>query len=129
MRIDFPDVEQLLVDTLDAAVTAEVSTRVPNPRPGEFVRVLRTGGPRTMVSDRAQVTVEAFANRESRAAALAGEARSAVHAMQGTMVGEWKVDRVEELAGPANLPDPTTNQSRYTFTASVHVRIHEQEQP
>lgn len=121
--IRFPDAEQLVVDYLDAALPQPVSTRVPSPRPASFVRVLRTGGPRaTRVSDAAQITIEAFGNLESVAADLIREARALIDDLRGKTVAGVVVYRVEELGGPANLPDPTTDQHRYTFTAVVHTR-------
>lgn len=90
----------------------------------EFVKVIRTGGPRaTPVSDRPQLTFEAYAKRGSRAWDIAETTRQAVHAMAGTVVGETSVKEVTELGGPSNLPDPLfPDLSRYTFILAVHLR-------
>lgn len=124
-----PDVEQLLVDALPAAlaelgISVPVSSAVPNPRPGEFVRVIRTGGVLgdVFVIDKASVTVEAWASRESRAYEIADACRGVLHALPAREGLAVTVYRVEEFAAPANLPDPTSAQHRYTATYAVHTR-------
>lgn len=123
--LDFAEWSQLAIDAIRARVTAPVSSSIPRDRPAEYVRVLRTGGTRTRLVDRPQITVETFARRESRAEALANQCRSALAALPGTTVGGVQVYKVEELAGPANLPDPTTSDSRFTQTVVIHGRIEE----
>jgi hypothetical protein len=119
--IVFPDVEQLLIDELKPALAARgwavtVSSRVPSTRPAEFVRLMRTGGVRRgLVLDDAQVTVEAWAKSESRAVELAQLCR-------GLLPTFDPVYGVAEFSAPANLPDPTTAQVRYTATYRVTVR-------
>ncbi len=90
----------------------------------EFVKVIRTGGPRaTPVSDRPQLTFEAYAKRGSRAWELAEEARAAVLALAGTTVDGTNVKEIGEPGGPSNLPDPIfPDYARYTFTLTVHLR-------
>lgn len=122
--LEFADAEQLTIDALNGALVPPVSSKAPSTTAG--VRVLRTGGTRTKVTDRAQLTIEAYDPIESRASRLALDARAVVHSLQGTVVAGWEVYRVEEIGGPANLPDPRTNLSRYSQTQIVHVRIHEE---
>lgn len=121
----FADMEQAVVDALDAIVAPPVSTTIPATRPPLYARVLRTGGTRTLVIDHAQITVETFGRRESTASAFASDVRAALAALAGTTVGDVQVYKVEELAGPANLPDPTTGDARYTQTVVIHGRIEE----
>lgn len=119
--IVFPDVEQLLVDAYKTELAARdwnvpVGTKVPTQRPAEFVRIIRTGGTRRgLVLDDAQVTVEAWGQRESRTSQLAQLCR-------GLLPTFDFVYGVDEFAAPANLPDPTTSQVRYTATYRVTVR-------
>lgn len=117
----FPDVEATLIGALD--VDAPVSVEVPNPRPERFVRIFRTGGTvPNPIMDRAQVTVECWASTTVQAAALAAQVRARLHALQGTASdGVW-IARVAEMGGPQNLPDPTTDQPRYTFTVQADLR-------
>lgn len=118
--ITFPDVEALLVTALNAALTEPVSTRVPNPRPSAFVRLYRSGGVRRALTiDDATVVVEAWADTEPAAAALAQTARAHLHATDA--LGAYTVLRTGEYAAPANLPDPVSGQARYTATYQVLV--------
>jgi len=90
---------------------------------GPFLRVLRTGGPaHTRITDSPQVTVEAYHSRESGAIQLLGRARRWLADLPGTELSGWAVKSVDELGGPANLPDPNTTLFRYTFTAVVQIR-------
>lgn len=126
--IVFPPAVATTLDYLRAqlAGTGDSTTRavheIPDPRPDQFVRVLRTGGARhTIVSDAAQLTIECWAQRPDLAEALAQKIRALVNAMptRSTWV---PVYLVEEASGPAELPDPISNQARYTWTVLVHFR-------
>lgn len=120
--IVFPDVELLVVDALNEAFEiampgVEWFTKVPNPRPTEFGRVIRTGGPvETLVSENAQITLEGWAYSEARAFAILSLGRAIAHEFEGALFG------VTEFGGPINLPDPTTAQERYTLTLGVRAR-------
>lgn len=124
----FPDVEGLVCDWLPAELAARsrtvtVSTKVPNPRPAEFVRVIRTGGPQlNLVQDQPTLVVEAWAATESAAASLAELARALLKSTAGQQVGGVMVYRVDEIGGPQNLPDPDSAQARYVFTLSILLR-------
>jgi hypothetical protein len=117
-----PDAEQLLIDYLTPLLSVPVGVKA-SPAP-EFVKVIRTGGPRaTPVSDRPQLTFEAYAKRGSRAWALAEDTRTSVFEMAGTIVAGVSVKEVEEIGGPSSLPDPTfPDHARYTFTIALHLR-------
>jgi hypothetical protein len=124
----FPDAEQLVCDWLPAQLTANsrtapVVTRVPSPRPAEFVRVLRAGGPQlNRVQDQPTLVIEAWAARESLAASLAELARGLLKSLEGQRVGGVMVYRVAEVGGPVNLPDPDSAQARYVLTLSMLLR-------
>lgn len=128
-RIVFPDAVAATIGALNSQLSAlgfagvPVRSRVPNPRPSRFVLVFRTGGPRAnIVTDGAQVTVEAWADNDADAHDLAQAARAIVNSLEGTVTGGVTFYGVEELAGPGNLPDPESNQSRYTWSSIVNVR-------
>lgn len=99
-----------------------VGTRIPSPTPGspmpaEFFRVLLAGGPReTLVTDAFRILLEAWAQTEQRASRLLNVGRAILLAQNETLFG------VVEYAGPANLPDPTTDRVRYTASLTVRAR-------
>lgn len=117
-----PDAEKLLIDHLTPLLGVPVGTKASTTT--EFVKVIRTGGPRaTPVSDRPQLTFEAYSNRGTKAWDLANRTREAVHALAGSQLAGISVKEVTELGGPANLPDPIFPAlTRYTFTLAVHLR-------
>lgn len=123
----FADAEQLLCDYLRPLLAPQpVGTRVPDPRPDRYIRLLRTGGvPPTIVTDGAQITVECWDRTEAGAVTTAAMARAILTAMprRGIILAGHPVQGVEELSGPANLPDPLApGQARYTFSLLVHLR-------
>lgn len=126
--IVFPDVCLLFTTHLRTELAAigdgaVVGTRVPSPRPARFVVLRRVGGNRpTLVSDAATVTVEAWDNNEAAAQQLAQRCRAFIKATEGDSVAGVPVYRIDEFAGPALLPDPASNQPRYTQTLSIHLR-------
>lgn len=127
--IVFPDVEAIVISYLNAAFTARsetarASTKVPAPRPTKFVRVLRTGGSSTLVEDRAQLTIEAWATTAVAANALMQLTRGLMHAIDQVTVSNvtYQFYRPLEFSGPANRPDPDSGMERYTETFSVGVR-------
>lgn len=124
----FPDAAAVVVGHLRAELaarddSAKVGTRVPNPRPARFVRIRRIGGPRlNLVADRPQLSIESWAATEEQAADLAQLCRGLIHAMRGTTVAGVAIYRVTEFAGPAELPDPTSDQPRYVQTFEIAMR-------
>lgn len=128
-RILFPDVAAAVIGALNDQLddfgfaAVPVRSRVPNPRPSRFVLVFRTGGPRVnVVTDAAQLTIEAWAANDSDAHDLAQAARAILSGLEGTVTGGVTLYGIDEFSGPANLPDPESDQSRYTWTTSVNAR-------
>jgi hypothetical protein len=128
-RILFPDVAAAVIGALTTQLPAlsfsstGVYSRVPNPRPSRFVLVFRTGGSRAnLVTDGAQLTFEAWASSDAEAHDLAQAVRAIVGGLEHTLTGSVPIYGVDELAGPVNLPDPTSDQSRFTFSAVVNAR-------
>lgn len=121
--IVFPDAAALVADHLRSELTVHVGSDVPNPRPTEFVTVQRGGGVRhTLVTDAAQLLFEAWAARAEDAMDLIQLVRAHVAALPGQVLAGTPVYRVDEAAGPANLPDPLSSQPRAVYTATVHLR-------
>lgn len=119
----FPDSTALIVDYLDGLLGVPVRHEVPNPRPATFVTVDRGGGTRhTIVTDAPLVLLEAWAASPEAAMDLIQLARAYLHDLPGRVLDGHPVYRVDEAAGPANLPDPLSSQPRAVFTAVVHVR-------
>lgn len=107
----------------DLDESAEVHDRIPAERPTSFVTLVRGGGPRhDIVTDNPTVLVEAWAEDDETAHDLAQLARALLFATAGSVVQGVTVYRVDEFAGPANLPDPESSQSRFVFTLSPRVR-------
>ena len=115
----FPDAVEVVIDYLATAMpTISAHRQVPTTRPAQWLRVLRTGGVlATPVTDAAQITIEAWADSASAANDLAQLARAHLNASLGVI--SYKV---EELGGPADMPDLESQQQRYTFTSIVHIR-------
>jgi hypothetical protein len=126
----FPDVAAMAVKaTVDGLAAAghggvHVGTMVPTPRPPEFVRISRAGGVRrNLVTEDARIVVEAWAGSGPEATDLAELVRSILHALRGTVDDNGvPVYRVDDVEGPADDPDPISDQPRYQFAVSLTVR-------
>ncbi|MBO0747280.1 MAG: hypothetical protein J2O47_02950 [Acidimicrobiaceae bacterium] len=124
----FPDVEAALVATLRPILDVPVVTRVPNPRPPRFVRLIRVGGGRAnRITDSPMVTFEAWADPKTgggdvAAFELARTARAHINGLAGSWAGGVWVRRVVDIAGPPSYPDPETGTSRYQMTLQLDVR-------
>jgi hypothetical protein len=117
--IQFPDIEGALVGFLKN-VNIAASTKVPNPRPAEFVTLRRTGGVRVgPVTDTPLVDFEAYAANDLKAQQLGERVRGLISERTGIAANVY---RVGEVGGLANLPDPDTTGSRYVFKAEFRVR-------
>lgn len=127
-RVLFPDAEAVVATAVRAQLVADgqaapVGTRVPSPRPASFVVVIRTGGVSPdIVTDGAQLSLEGWAGTASGARALCERVRATVKAMRGGVFSGVPIYAVQEVAGPANLPDPESSHERYTCTLIVRMR-------
>lgn len=119
------------VNLLNAYVEREVGifvgTKVPKDRPKRFIRTVRTGGfRRDAITDVARVTFECWAPSSTEAERDAQTVRDLLYRSPGTVLSNrearFKIHRVEEVAGPADSPDPDTASPRYTLTSEVHLR-------
>lgn len=126
-----PNVLKVVIGALNTALTPPVSSKVPNPRPAEFVTVQRKGGgPMTAVSDGPHLTVECWAGTDIAAFALAAQVRIVLQQLADgtrrtvttTPAAGLVIYQYEEFSGPAYLPDPDSTQDRVTWTCRLHVR-------
>jgi hypothetical protein len=112
------DVEASARTYLAAVLTVPVSTRRPKPRPAEWLRIERAGGPIRNQIEEAVLLVEAYASTEARALAILNAARGAL-----LTVSTRDLFSGSEITGPINLPDPLIpEQVRYTATVAVRAR-------
>ncbi|MFJ7250760.1 hypothetical protein ACIQWA_39815 [Kitasatospora sp. NPDC098652] len=125
--IVMPDAVAVVTAFLRGALAASgravpVVSRVPSPRPPEFVRVQRIGGVRqTPVSDRPRLDIHAWAETESAAHDLAALSRALLDQIPGVRDGVT-VYGVSEVGGPMWLPDDQTSTPRYAFAVEIHMR-------
>jgi hypothetical protein len=107
-----PDVEADTVAYLDSVLSAKVSTKVPNPRVAEMVRVTVVGGA-GVINRRvanARLSVEAWAANSVAASELAREAAAYLR--------DWS-EYEARTSTPFSFPDPATDLPRYVFTAEL----------
>ncbi|MDO8308564.1 MAG: hypothetical protein Q7V58_09465 [Actinomycetota bacterium] len=131
--IVFPDVEDLLrefyVDQLAgiegyATVAVHAGER-PDPLPAKFLLVTRTGGTsQDLVTDRAQVTVQAYAKSGGSAGRFASLARALIgRAERNGLLGTVPIYEVREFSAPYSDPDELAPEHyRYSATYQVAVR-------
>ena len=115
------DVEGMVRAFLMPAVApSKVHTAVPSTRPEKFVRIFRTGGAaENRVLERAQVTVQAWAEDTVSASGLAIDCR--MHLLENYTLMPL-VRSVTETGGLYFNPDPDTGIPRYQFTVELRVR-------
>lgn len=121
--VEFPDAVELVINYLRSVMPGTaVYSRVPDPRPAEFIRVERLGGtPDSRVTDRPRVDVGCWSTSEEDAEALMRRTRAYARAMAGTR-GTTTVYRVREVGGPQWLPDSESGQPKYAFAFEFSAR-------
>lgn len=112
-----PDVEAIFIQLLSPL--AKVSTKVPNPRPGTFIRSSLAGGSGDRFFDGPTLLVEAWAPNSVAASQLARDARNLLNEAQFDVVDGWQLYGID-CAYPVFFPDETSD--RYQFLANVRVR-------
>ena len=121
------DVESLMITGLSAWLptqgeTVPVADELAAGEQVESVAIFRTGGVMSsMVTDSATVVIEANAADKARTYEIISLVRAWVHFLEYRELGGYGVCRVEEFAGPANLP-VDSHPNRYTMTISVDVQ-------
>lgn len=114
----FPDSEAMVVAFLAERVAPlSVSTKVPKPRPAEFVRVWRTGGAAAnRVLDQPTFTIQAWGPNSFELVRVCREALFNEYTDMPLVRG------VEEITGPYYDPDPGSNADRYSCNVQLQVR-------
>ena len=118
LDVETPDVEGIVIKLLEP-LGVRRATKIPNPRPAEFIRVSLTGGSGGLILDVPSVLVECWAGSTVRAGKLARDARSLLIDSRFDVVDWWQVYGID-CAYPAYYPDETSD--RYQFPANVRVR-------
>ncbi|MFI8263680.1 hypothetical protein [Streptomyces sp. NPDC085665] len=122
-----PDAVAVVTAYLRATLAAAgrpvpVVSRIPSPRPPEFVRVERLGGvQQTPVSDRPRLDIHCWAESEYQAHDLAALTRALISGIPGVR-DEVTVYRVAEVGGLQWLPDDQSGSPRYAFAVEIHMR-------
>ncbi|NGO68231.1 hypothetical protein [Streptomyces boncukensis] len=122
----FPDAAVLVGSYLrsglaDIGQPVHVGTRVPNPRPPQFVRIERIGGmQRDLVTDRPRLDVHCWGASEEDAHDLMQLVRALLADIRGWR-GATAYD-VAEAGGPNLLPDKETSSPRYALAVEISLR-------
>jgi hypothetical protein len=121
--VTFPNTVTVVLARLKTALPSLVFVHdIPTTRPPTFTRVYRTGGPRTnIVVDGAQLSIESWAATADLAATNAELVRAQLNAFP-EQPGTPPIYKIEEMSGPAELPDPVSSSRRFTWTVLVHIR-------
>ena len=123
LPLTYPNAERVVVDIIDAGTTTHVRNTIPDPRPAAFIVVRQVGGgPASPVSERSLIQLEAWAAGSSAAHTLLQQARALVVAAAHTVTNSVTVYAVRDVGGPANAPDPTSEQARWVCTLSIELR-------
>ena len=96
----------------------QVSNRVPQYRPKKFITVERTGGQRTHLWDSPMFAVQAWAQTEAEASALADEVADAILA--------WQLDpnvAYSDVRSVYAFPDPDSRVPRFQLTVSATLAL------
>lgn len=122
--VTFPNTVAVVLTRLRAALPALVFVHdVPTTRPPTFIRIYRTGGPRTnIVVDGVQLTIESWAPDADTAATNAEAVRAQLNYLAEQPAVTPAIYRIEELSGPAELPDPVSSSRRFTWSVVAHIR-------
>jgi hypothetical protein len=123
-----PDVVKLVVDILDSAGISLIGTRVygfelPATPTYPAVRILRLGGSSVVDDwlDGARIQVDVFGGTAEQAWDATAAVRSKLWDLEGLHVpGSGMVTGIQEISGPAWLPDPRTERARWTWDIRVY---------
>lgn len=121
--MDLTPVEQAFVSYL-APAGFHVGTRVPNPRPAQFVKVTRTGGPAArMTISEPTLLVECWGATDALAWAVAAKVWPLCHVPHAVQVSPTVWASRIQATEPVNFPDPTSGSSRYQFIVTPRVAL------
>ncbi len=131
--IIFGDIEAALVTKVAADLTSRGKSATvvdedykpssPTKRPDRLVIIKRGGGAkRDIVTDGANIEFECYDTTEAAACELANLVRGISCSLVGVPISGLTAYRIDEFAGPARLPHPTSANPRYVFTHRVFFR-------
>lgn len=124
----YPDAVALLVTYLDGLHAIPVASRVPDPRPDEWIQVRHVGGSDVRpVRDASRVDVFCWSTTDPAAYTLAETVRREIHALAGTttLTGSVMCYRVDEFLSPRQFDDPETGVPRRWATYTLTLRANE----
>lgn len=110
------DVERTVAAFLMDATGIEAVLEVPNPRPGEFISVERTGGSGSRFVRRVSLAVQSWALSRRRAAEIAAMVEQAVY----DLVDEPNIFGAAP-DGTYRWPDPDSGQPRYQTNVELTI--------
>lgn len=120
-----PDAVALVVTYLDGLHSVPVVSKVPNPRPPEFIQVRRVGGAGLPpVRDVARLDIFTWSTSGPAAGLLAGTVREQMFALARTTTLGVQCYRVEETL-LRQFDDTETGQARYWATYALTLRADE----
>lgn len=121
--MSFANAQAVVNAHLSEVTGIQFLTVIPGDRPARFVRTIRTGGfVANPVTDVARLTFECWAEKKVDAQNDAQAVRATVLSLRGVTISGVKVHRVDEVAAPADQPDPDSAMPRFVFTHEVHLR-------
>lgn len=122
--VTFPNAVAVVLGRLRTALPALTFVHdVPTTRPLIFIRIFRLGGPRTnLVVDGAMLAIESWAPDADTAATNAQLVRGHLNHLPEQFGVNPPIYKIEELGGPAELPDPSSSSRRFTWSVLAHVR-------
>lgn len=122
-----PDTVRLVVDHLEAANLTGVGTRVygfelPATPTFPAVRVLRLGGANVINEhfDGARLQIDVWGGTAEQAWDATALVRAELWDLEATTGANGTITGIQELSGPAWLPDPRTERARWTWDIRVY---------
>lgn len=120
------DAEALLVADMKAqyaarSVSAGVGTKIRDPRPALFTKVILSGGGSEYVQTQPMLTIECWGPTESAAWDLVQLTVALVDSLPDRL---GICSDITHVGNPYNQPDPDSNNPRYVFTKVLHLRKH-----
>ena len=116
----FVDVEALVIPFIKQVVgsTIPVATKVPNPRPGTFVRAWLNGGAEdNPILEQVNITVDVWAPSQPAASRISNDIRNAM--LWDARKSMPLVRGVSTLSRPMTTPDETSERYRATYSLRV----------
>lgn len=129
--ITFPDADEVLWTFLDTQLQTDADYAgvhaaglIPKARPSRLVRVRLGGGTEVdVITTQPTVFVESYAAKFEDAKKLAGFCHAQIlRAGRDGWFGSIATRGVDVISRPQDLPDPLTDQARFTATYAVMLR-------